>query len=347
MRKHLSAVAVAGSVGAALLAAACGLGFSDIEIGAGTSPTGTTVPTGTPTGTTTTTGTATTPPGGDASPPLTDGALPGDASPEDAGANLDAGDARPPATTATPSFAFRFELNGICGIFPTVYCTRNDGNYGPRGTYRGMSADIGGTPNVTGAGTNFWKANNSGTDFLEVENVGDVVPAATATKLTVAAWVRRSNDRRRDSRIVSLGPKTGGGAPGDAVFEFGIKAENETKLVLSLDEDLDRGEMTGQPGQVPANVWTFVAATYDGSLANGHTCFYRGFEGTGVTLIECRDDAGRTMKRVNNVRLAVGGPANDRHRANNDRSFAGAIDNVFVYVGEALDAVELEKLRAD
>ncbi len=343
MRKHLSAVAVAGSVGAALLAAACGLGFSEIEIGAGTAPSGTTVPTGTPTGTTTTTGT--TPPGGDASPPLTDGALPGDARPEDAGANLDAGDARPPLTTANPSFAFRFELNGICGLFPTVYCTRNDGSYGPRGTYRGTTASFGDAPNVAGAGSNFWKALNADSEYVDVDNVGDVIPAATATKLTVAAWVRRANGRRRDARIVSLAPKTGNGKPGDAVFELGFKADDDTKLVFSIDADLAAGKES-PTGQLTAGAWTFVAATYDGSLASDQLCFYRGFEGAAVTLIACVDDGGRTMKRANNVRLAIGGPANDRHRTA-ERSFGGSLDNVFVYVGDALDLVELEKLRKD
>jgi len=341
MGKRFSAGVLGGLAAAALSAAACGLGFSDIELGAGPAPT--------PSGTGPLDGTSPTPTTPPTVPtPEADAATDGDALANlDAGANFDAADARPPATTARPAFVFRFELNGICGILPTVYCTRNDGTFGPAGLYRGTAAELGGAPNVPGASTNWWKARNSGTEYVEVENVGDVVPAGGADKLTVAVWVRRTGDARRDTRIVSLGPKSGSGAAGEPVFELGFKADNDTKLMLSINEKLNDGELTTAKDHINVNEWTFVAVTFDNALATNQACFYRGTEGKAVELIECRNYNGSSaLRRAAGSRLAIGGPANDRER-NNDHSFPGSIDNVYVYVGDVLDLTELEKLRTD
>ena len=155
--------------------------------------------------------------------------------------------------------------------------------------------------------------------------------------------MKRAGGTKRDTRILSLGPKTGAAKP---VFELGFKADNDTKIYFSVDEDIDRGEGTGMPDLIQQGVWTFVAVTYDRDLANNRLCFYRGTESVAVTEVECRNYSARDIKRANAGRFVVGGPAKDSDRKN-DTSFAGGVDNVFVYVGDVLPIAEIENLRND
>jgi hypothetical protein len=133
---------------------------------------------------------------------------------------------------------------------------------------------------------------------------------------------------------------------GEPVFEFGFRAENDTKLLFSVDEKLPSGKATAADNLLAQDAWTFVAATYDRDAAADQVCFYRGTEAVAVTLVNCDSYGGRNILRTSAVRFVVGGPARDSERSN-DSTFGGSIDNVFVYVGDVLDVTELEKLRKD
>jgi len=133
---------------------------------------------------------------------------------------------------------------------------------------------------------------------------------------------------------------------GEPVFEFGFRAENDTKLLFSVDEKLSSGKATAADNLIAQDQWTFVAATYDRDAATDHVCFYRGTEAIAVTLANCESYGGRDILRASAARFVVGGPAKDSDRSN-DSAFGGSIDNVFVYVGDVLDVTELEKLRKD
>jgi hypothetical protein len=145
--------------------------------------------------------------------------------------------------------------------------------------------------------------------------------------------VKRVNNRRDDARIVSLAPRTGG----MPIFEFGFKAENDTKLELSIGDTVDKGKES-MPDLLVEAVWTFVAATYDGDAAKDHVCFYRGTEAVPVAMVNCVDYPGRNITRAIS-RFSIGNSANEGTRT-------GA-RNVFVYVGDALDLAELDKLQRD
>ncbi len=325
--------------------AACGLGFSDI----GEQPEGgTVVPSGTtkPTATTPTDGNV---PDLDAAPPPPP---PNDAFvPLDASTPLDAGDARPPPTVVPSRVTFRFEVNYPCALegVTVINCTRNEGVFSSPGRFRGASAGFLSTPTGTPFGTrgNFWRldvGSGPSTNAVDIDDGTDVIPVGAApTKLTVAAWVRRSDTPRADARIVSLAPR----GAGNAIFELGFKADNDTKLQLSIGENLNNGKMSAQSDLLVKDVWTFVAATYNGDAAQDHLCFYRGTEAVAVTLVNCMDYGGRTITRAAS-RFSIGNTAADGPRNGPKKvSFPGNIDNVFVYIGDALDLAELEKLQRD
>lgn len=351
MHRRSFTIALLGTLGLGALGAACGLDFGDIanSTPAGSATTSATIPgqpPPPPTGTTVL-------PGSDAN--AADATVGADASlPNglDGGSNLDAGDARPPPTNVAARVVFRFEWNGICGFdgLTPVYCTRNEGTFGAQGKYRGASAQILGTPGGAPYGTtgvNAWRAdigNGPSTNAIDIDNAIDVIPVGTApTMLTVAAWVKRSETPRENARIVSLGPVTGG----QPIFELGFRRDSETKVLFSVDEALDRGRDSAQPSLLTKDEWTFVAATYDSSLSNNHLCFYRGTESLTVALVNCTGYPNRDIKRTAS-RFSVGNVANDSDRgAAKKVSFPGGIDNVFVYVGAALDLAELTKLQRD
>lgn len=345
MRSRFLPLAALGALGLGVLGAACGLGFSDI--GADPFEAGTVVPTGTTKPTATSTPTDGNVPDLDGgTPPLPDAFVPLDAS-----TPLDAGDARPPPTAVPSRVTFRFEVNYPCGFegLTLINCTRNEGVFSSPGRFRGASAGFLSTPTGSPFGTtnNLWRldvGSGPSSNAVDIDDGTDVIPVGAApTKLTVAAWVRRSGGARDDARIVSLAPK----GAGNAIFELGYKAENDTKLELSIGENLNNGKLSAQPDLLVKDVWTFVAATYNGDAAQEHLCFYRGTEAVAVTLVNCMDYGGRPITRAAS-RFSIGNAAADGPRNGPKKvSFPGNIDNVFVYIGDALDLAELEKLQRD
>jgi len=341
MRSRFLPFAVLGALGLGAVGAACGLGFSDI----GEQSEGGTV---VPSGTTKPTATSTTPtPTTDGTAPQQDGATGSDATAIlDSGLPLDAGDARPPPTSVPSRVTFRFEVNYPCGLdgFTVINCTRNEGTFNAQGRFRGASAAYLGSPGGTGINAvRLDVGSGPSTNAVDIDDGTDVIPVGAATtKLTVAAWVKRANSRRDDPRIVSLAPKTGG----MPIFELGFKAENDTKLRLSIGDNVDRGKES-MGDLLVEDVWTFVAATFDGDAAKDHVCFYRGTEAVPVAMVNCVDYPGRNITRAIS-RFSIGNAANEGTRTGARKvSFPGNIDNVFVYVGDALDLAELDKLQRD
>jgi hypothetical protein len=337
MRSRFLPFAALFALSLGVLGAACGLDFSDLgeqpEAGSPV-PTGTTTPTAT---NTTTDGTA----------PQQDGASELDATTIlDASLPLDAGDARPPPTSVLSRITFRFELNYICfDGFNPLNCTRNEGTFSSPGRFRGASAAFLGSPGGTGTNVGRLELGASpSANAVDIDDGTDVIPVGAApTKLTLAAWVKRADNRREDARIVSLAPFN----TGMPIFEMGFRTDTETRLQVSIGEPLESGQTSSQAELLVKDVWTFVAATYDGGASSDHLCFYRGTEAVAVARVGCMNYPGRTItRRVS--RFSVGNAANEATRtASKNASFPGSIDNVFVFVGDALDLAELEKLRSD
>ncbi len=347
-RRKFFAGALLGSIGLGALGLACGLDFGDVVGTSSPSPAVRPSPTATSSGTLPADRDALPPDPSEASADAGTGTwVTPDSS--DASVLLDDADARPTPTAVTPTIAFRFELNGLCFSAPLGTCTFNDGTFGRSGRLNGAELRLGGTPSGGPAGTtppNALRANIGAvgsTDAIDIEDATDMIPATPATKLTVAAWVKRAQGNRERARIVSLSPI----GAGPAIFELGFKQHSDTKLVLSLGDDLGSGKESAQVAIPAENVWTFVAATFDDAAPTDQVCFYRGTEALLPVSLGCSSYSGRTLIRAA-ARLSVGNAARGSTRAANPKvSFPGEIDNVFVYVGAALTLAELTTLQRD
>lgn len=332
MGKRFSALAVTGSVAVALSAVACGLGFSDIELG----PTDAKPD---PTGTSIATGTATTPP--TVPVPTTDPDAGFDASlPDGAVVDSNLPEVTPPPTTSTPQVLLRYNVNYPCSFIPTTKptCTQNAGSFPRNARYAGNAEpDYPFTVIVPLAVLDPKEGS------VDLEGSADLVPTGAApTKLTLAAWVKRAGTARALARIFSFANDKNGDKP---VFELGYVNEADTKLVFSLDDALEApaAKLSVDTALLGQDEWTFIAATFDKAAAD-ELCFFRGVAPGAVTALTCVDYGGRNVRRPGSQpKLSIGHAARPAERAM-AKSFPGRIDNAYVFVGEALDITELQKI---
>ncbi len=262
---------------------------------------------------------------------------------------VDAG--RPSPTRIVPHILFRFDTGASCDpLDPNApWCTKNEGTFGGAGVLSGATAERlaapGGVygPRVNGGSIAFGSA--SSMNAVDIPDATALVPMGTSiTTFTVAAWVRRASTtpERELARIVSLAPE----GAGTALFELGYNKDSETKLVLSIGDPLGSGKETSTRGNLPEGEWTFVAVTYDPSVRE-EACFFTGSEDAEVSLAECVDYNARSFAHADS-RFSVGNAAKADVRAGvKSAAFPGRVDNVFVYLGAALDLTELAKVQRD
>jgi hypothetical protein len=245
------------------------------------------------------------------------------------------------ATVAVPSVALRFEAlsNGRFAndADPALFAT-------PTNAQAQSDAPRGGAAPAMNVGSIRLGANAKA--WVKIDPAQALVKTRPTTKLTVAAWVKPETTTG-NATIVSFASRHGG----TPLFE--LVRTSASGVRFAMGETAGSNGVAAPTSFLGTGAWRFVAASYDKSA--NQACFYRGTSQTGgeATLDGCVAYTNREFSpsTTSDSLLVVGNSANENVANPNGNgqyvpSFAGNLDQVFLYLDQVLDLAQIRVLQS-